>query len=191
MNDDLSAKSNGVSLNDLRTIANSMERYMETNNEETIGQVAEVLKNNSGFWASLFPTDLEKEQNRAAVERLRSLYKAKEQFFKLYTDIKLEIVKKQGEALIASVGMDLQTKLAAFATAKIDELTQTIDESRSRFMKRMRPQLEELETYQDVPVLYEPARESVNQEIKIYFQSINKLLNGFINALESKVSASK
>lgn len=184
-------KSDDMSVNDLKSIASSMERYMETDSEETVQQIAEVLKNNSGFWTLLFPTDLEREQNRAAVERLRSLYKSKERFFKLYTDVKLEIVKKQGEALVASVGMDLQTKLAAFAAAKIDELTQTIDESRSRFMKRLRPQLEEIETYQDIPVLYEPACESVNQEIRIYFQSVNKLLNGFVNALENKVSASK
>lgn len=182
-------KSKELSMNDLRTIASSMESYIETDNDETIGQVAEVIKKNSGFWSSLFPNEIEVEQNRAASERLRSLYKSKEKFFKLYTDIKLEIVRKQGDALIASVGMDLKTKLAAFAAAKIDELTQTIDESRSRFMKRMRPQLEELDSYQDLAVLYQPAKESINQEIKTYFRSIDELLNGFVDALKSKVSA--
>lgn len=191
MSDKLAANSTGVSVDELKSMAVSMQRYVETDNDETVQQIAEVMQNNSGFWSRMFPTQLQKEQNRAVADRVRALYKSKEQFFKLYTDVQLEIARKQGDALIASVGMDLQAKLAAFAAQKIDELTTTIDESRSRFLQRMRPALNEVETYRDLPELHEPAVQSVRQEITIYFQSIGKLLNGFVNALESKVSASK
>jgi len=191
MSDKLATNSTGVSVDELKTIAVSMQRYVETENDETVQQIAVVMQKNSGFWSRMFPTQLQKEQNRAVAERVRALYKSKDQFFKLYTDVQIEIARKQGDALIASVGMDLQAKLAAFATLKIDELTQTIDESRSRFLQRMRPALEEVETYKDVPALHQPAVQSVNQEINIYFKSIDKLLNGFVNALESKVSGSK
>ena len=191
MSDKLAANSTGVSVDDLKNIAVSMQRYVETENDETVQQIAVVMQKNSGFWSRLFPTQLQKEQNRAVAERVRALYKSKEQFFKLYTDVQLEIARKQGDALIASVGMDLQAKLAAFAAQKIDELTQTIDDSRSRFLQRMRPALKEVESYQDLPDLHQPALQSVKQEINIYFKSIDKLLNGFVNALESKVSGSK
>lgn len=191
MTDKLAAKSTGVSVDDLKTIAVSMQRYVESENDETVQQIAVVMQKNSGFWSRMFPTQLQKEQNRAVAERVRALYKSKEQFFKLYTDVQLEIARKQGDALIASVGMDLQAKLAAFATQKIDELTQTIDESRSRFLERMRPALAEVESYKDLPELYDPASQSVKHEINMYFESMKKLLNGFVNALESKVSSSK
>ncbi len=185
----LALNSNGVSVDDLKTIAVSMQRYVEAENDETVQQIAVVMQKNSGFWSRLFPTQLQKEQNRAVAERLRSLYKSKEQFFKLYTEVQLEIARKQGDALIASVGMDLQAKLAAFAAQKIDELSQTIDVSRSTFLQRMRPALKEVDDYKDLPELHEPALQSVRQEIDIYFQSIGKLLNGFVRALEAKASA--
>lgn len=191
MTDKLAAKSSGVSVDDLKTIAVSMQRYVESENDETVQQIAVVMQKNAGFWSRMFPTQIQKEQNHAVAERVRALYKSKEQFFKLYTDVQLEIARKQGDALIASVGMDLQAKLAAFATQKIDELTQTIDESRSRFLERMRPALAEVETYKDLPELYDPASQSVKHEINMYFESMKKLLNGFVNALESKVSSTK
>jgi hypothetical protein len=191
MTDQLAANSTGVSVDDLKKIAVSMQRYVEAENDETVQQIAVVMQKNSGFWSRMFPTQLQKEQNRAVAERVRALYKSKEQFFKLYTDVQLEIARKQGDALIASVGMDLQAKLAAFATQKIDELTQTIDESRSRFLERMRPALAEVESYKDLPELHEPASQSVKHEINVYFESVKKLLNGFVNALESKVSGSR
>jgi hypothetical protein len=191
MTDQLAKNSSGVSVDDLKNIAVSMQRYVETENDETVQQIAVVMQKNSGFWSRMFPTQLQKEQNRAVSERVRALYKSKEQFFKLYTDVQLEIARKQGDALIATVGMDLQAKLAAFATQKIEELTETIDESRSRFLQRMRPALDEVETYNDIPDLHEPALQSVKEEINIYFKSISKLLNGFVSALESKVAGSK
>ena len=191
MDNKLATNSEGVSIDELKTIAVSMKNYVETENDATIEQVAAVMKKNTGFWARMFPSQLQKVQNQVTVDRLRSLYKAKEQFFQLYTDVQLEIARKQGDALIASVSMDLQAKLAAFATQKVEDLTQTIGESRSRFMQRMRPQFEELETYKDIPTLYDRASQSVNHELNTYFKSIDKLLDGFVNALESKVSGSK
>jgi hypothetical protein len=191
MVDQLAKDSSGVSVDDLKNIAVSMQRYVETENDDTVQQIAVVMQKNSGFWSRMFPTQLQKEQNRAVSERVRALYKSKEQFFKLYTDVQLEIARKQGDALISTVGMDLQAKLAAFATQKIEELTETIDESRSRFLERMRPALGQVETYKDLPELHEPALQSVKEEINIYFKSISKLLNGFVTALESKVAGSK
>jgi hypothetical protein len=144
-----------------------------------------------GLIARLFPTAYEKEQQRITVQRMRSLAKSREDMFKLYTDVQLEIARKQGDALIASVGMDLQAKLTTFAAERIDEITDTVNESRVKFMKRMRPQYEEVENYKDLPDLYARASESVKQEVDIYFDSIGKLLKGFIEALDTKVQSSR
>lgn len=87
--------------------------------------------------------------------------------------------------------MNLQTKLTSFAAERIDEITETVDGSRQRFMERMRPQFENIESYKDIPDLYQPALQSVKREVKTYFESISKLLEGFIDALESKVESSR
>ena len=98
------------------------------------------------------------------------------------------MARMQGDALVASVGIDLQGKLAAFATQKIDELSQTIGESRQKFLVRIKPQLEDLDNYKNMPDLHDPARQSIQNEVKTYFAGIDELLNGFIKALKSKVS---
>lgn len=181
----------GTSVDELKQISLEVQQYITTENETTLQAALDKMNQRPGLMARLFPTAYEKEQQRITLHKMRSMAEAKEEMFKLYTQVQLEIARKQGDALIASVGMQLHAKLTAFAAERIDEITQTIDESREKFMGRMRPQLAGVENYKDLPELYEPARQSVNQEISIYFQSIGKLLAGFVEALESKVESSR
>jgi hypothetical protein len=181
----------GTSVDELKQISVSMQQYIRTENEAALQTALDKINQKPGLLRRLFPTAYEKEQQRITVQRMRSMAKAKEDLFKLYTDVQLEIARKQGDALIASVGMDLQTKLTAFAAERIDEITDTINESRLRFLKRIRPQYEEIENYKDIPDLHMRALESVKQEVGIYFDSIGKLLTGFIDALDSKVQSSR
>jgi hypothetical protein len=181
----------GTPTEDLRQISSAMQQYLNTENEATLNTAIEKLNQRPGLVQRLFPTAYQKEQQRIDIQRMRSIANSKEEMFRLYTEVQLEIAKKQGDALIASVGMHLQTKLTAFATERIDEISQTIGESRQRFMQRIKPQLSDLESYRDVPELYDQARQSVNQEIRIYFETIQKLLTGFVEALESRVASSR
>lgn len=180
-----------ASVDELRHISTAMKQYVETENESSMQAVVHMLKHKPGFFARLFPTAYEEELERITLDRMRTMYNAKKQFFELYTRIQLEIARKQGDALIASVGIALQTKLTQFATDKIEEMSQTIGASRQRFVERITPQLQDLDKYQAIPEVYGPARQSVQNEIKTYFQGIDELLNGFIEALKSKVSNSK
>ena len=180
-----------ASVDDLRQVSTAMKDYVETENESSMQAVVYMIKHKPGFFARLFPTAYEEELERITLDRMRTMYNAKKQFFELYTRIQLEIARKQGDALIASVGMDLQGKLTQFATKKIEEMSETIGTSRQKFIERITPQLQDLDRYKAIPEVYGPARQSVQNEIKTYFQGIDELLNGFIEALKSKVSNSK
>jgi hypothetical protein len=115
---------------------------------------------------------------------------SKEQLFGVYTEVQLEIARKQGDALIASVGMHLQAKLTAFAAEKIDEITATISASRSKFLRTFVPQLEEAEQVRAYPDLYRAAKESLDQQQQVYFDTLKKLLDGFVESLETRVARS-
>lgn len=175
-----------VSVNDLNAIAGKLQSYAGIQNDAILAEVTEALNKRPSLLARLFPSALEKERGRITVQSMRLLYENKERFFKFYCDVKLEVAKRLANALISSVGMDLQTKLAKFAHDRIDELTEAIALNRKAFLERMRPQLESLDQYKNFPELFEPARSSMVKEIEIYFESISALLQGFIDNLTNK-----
>jgi hypothetical protein len=191
MSSQLARTPSGTSTQDLTEISRAMKDYVESENESSMRALVHMMNNKPGFFARLFPTAYEQELEEITLDRMRTMYKAKKKFFELYTEIQLEIARKEGDALIATVGMDLQGKLTAFATSKIEEISQTIGESRQRFMQRMVPQLQDLDNYKAFPDLHGPAHQSVKNEIKTYFQGIDELLRGFIEALKSRVSDSR
>jgi hypothetical protein len=79
------------------------------------------------------------------------------------------------------------SKSTAFAQEKLDDINKTLDDGRNKFLARMLSQLENIENYKNFPVLYTPALQFINHEINVYFESMDKLLDGFKNALESRV----
>ncbi len=119
-----------------------------------------------------------------------STSEGEEEFRNIYAILEFEVAKKQSDALLVSAGMNLQAKLTAFAAEKIDEISETIGQSRVKFMSRIKAQLEKLEEYKEFPDLYEPARQSVKEEISTYFDSIDSLLAGFLEALKARVATS-
>jgi hypothetical protein len=180
-----------TSVEELKQISVAVQQYVSTENEVALQTALDKINQKPQLIARLFPSALEKEKQRTILQRMRSMGRANEEMFKLYTEVQLEIARKQGDALVASVGMNLQTKLTTFAAERIDEITETVDGSRQRFMERMRPQFQNVESYKDIPELYQPALQSVKREVTTYFESISKLLEGFIEALESKVKSTR
>lgn len=187
MNDQLANTPKETPVEDLKQISTAMKEYINTEDESAMEKVVEKINKKPGLLARLFPNAYEKEEQRITLDRMRTIYKAKKEFFELYTAIQLEIARKQGDALIASAGMSLQTNLSKFAAAKIAEMKETIDASKENFFQRMDVQRQTVEQYKHFPELYDPAYQSMKQEIKIYFKSIEQLLEGFNEAMNSKV----
>lgn len=186
--DNLSVKELGTA-NDLKTIADKLQTYIGVKDDAILKEVTDALNKQPGFLDRLFPSELDKERNRMTVESMRVLFENKMRFFKFYCDIRLEAANRLADALIKSVGMDLQTKLAKFAQERIAELRHAIALNRKEFLEDIKPQLISLEQeYKDFPELYEPAHASIVKEIQTFFESVSALLEGFIENLTSRVS---
>lgn len=183
----LITKNDGFS-DELYLIAEKLEQYMDSENDTLLQEITKDLNRHPGLLSLIFPSSLQKAEDKISIEKMRLLYKRKEMFFEFYSNVKLEIARRMADALIAPVGMDLQTRLAKFASKKIDEFSETIGQSRKGFLQSMRPQFQELETYKHIPELYEPAYQSMNNEVAIYFESVKELMQGFIDNLRKKAS---
>ena len=86
--------------------------------------------------------------------------------------------------------MNLQSQLGRFALEKIDELQDTLEVSRTKFLQRQKKQLVALEDYKDFPELYEETKKSLGFERKTYLSTVQELLDGFINALKKRAKDS-
>jgi hypothetical protein len=100
----------------------------------------------------------------------------------------LEIVQRRGDALVVATSMDLRAKLAVFAKLKIDELSQTLFESKDQYYRRIADHINSLEQYRDIPDLFELARQAASREIRSYLDWVEGLRDGFTDALKAKVA---
>jgi len=176
-----------VTMDELQNISAAMQRHVRSETEQSYEEITTALKRRGSFFG-LFPTAIQKANEQLTIEKMRTLYKAKDQFFQLYTNVQLEIARKRGDALVAAVGTDMQTKLASFVAVKIKEIQGTVNDSRVAFLESMKPQFENVETYRDIPDLYEPAYASVREQTVLYFESMSKLLKGFNEAMDGKLA---
>jgi hypothetical protein len=178
-----------TSVDELKQISAGLQQYLATESEAALKSTLDKIGQKPGLIVRLFPTAIQREEQRNILQRMRSVARANEEMYRLYTDVQLELARKQGDVLIASVGMDLQAKLTTFAAKRIEEITETISSSRRRFADRVKPEFENLKNYQDIPDLYQLVRQSIDEEMKTFFTTLNKLLDGFRTALESKVES--
>jgi hypothetical protein len=175
---------------ELQGIAEIVGKFINsTNAQDDILMLQAITKinANSGLLSFFFPNELGKEQQKMTLEIMRKMHTSRLQLLEIYTNLKIEIAKKSADAMLAAVGMDLQAKLTEFANQKINDMSESFAKSRSDFMKRIARQEMELEQYKNSLLLYEPALESLRNEVKIYFKSIDELLDGFIKALRKKL----
>jgi uncharacterized membrane protein YgaE (UPF0421/DUF939 family) len=187
MSNQLSIIRDGASVQDLSDILTSMQKYVDTENDATMQLAIERINKKPSLLSYLFPNKYEREQEKMTVEKMKMIYQNKERFFRLYADVQYEVARKKADALIAAQSMDIQDKLTTFAQQKIQNMTVTIDDGRTAFLQRMKKHFQELEEYKSIPELHEPAYQFAKDEVKIYFDSMKRLLDGFVNALESKV----
>lgn len=175
-----------TSIEDLSEVAIGMRDYIASATAET-RQAALEAANKRGLMQRMFPTQFERQRQRIGVQSLRQLAESKRELLEIYTSTQIEIARKRADALIAAQGMHMQAELTRFANDKIALLNSTINGSRENFLESMEPQFVKLEQYQHRKELYEPAYRSVNQQITVYFEATDMLLNGFVQSLSVRV----
>lgn len=174
----------------LKTYVTDLRRAMTAENDEALNSVMSRLTAERGWIARIRPTPVEKEMGKAAADQYRRYALAKAEAFEAYTQIMMELARRQGDALLATVGVHLRAQLTAYATAKQQEVTRLVVTSRNEFLEELAPEFERIEAYRTRPhceELYELGRQSILRQTTRYFETLDELLDGFLNALKSKV----
>lgn len=182
------ARLENASTQDLDKISAVMENYIRDSNLGT-QQVAAVLEQ-KGILARLFPSKVERARSALAVEDMRQHAAFKNELMGLYQRFQVEKAKQHADALLATLGIELQTQLAAFATVKIQELQQTLNAGEQRFANEMKAFYNDLENYRDCPPIYDKLAESFTYRVATFFEVNKTLLDGFVAALKTKIATS-
>jgi hypothetical protein len=157
------------------------------NDEGMMAEVVGKINQSKSLLSFFFPTALDKEKERMTLDILQKMHHSRMQLLDIYTNLKIELVKKSADTLLKAVSMDMQAKLTEFANQKINAMSESIAQSKSSFMQRTAKQEMEIEQYKHSTLLYNRAKQSLEREIDVYFKSIDELLEGFLIALKKEV----
>lgn len=174
------------SLNEFSEVANAIEKYATKEDDANLEYILDRVNKNPSLLTRLFPSKIQKEYDKLSIDHMKSLFQSKSELLKVYNDIKLQIAKKQGDALIAAVGMHLQDKLATIAAEKINSVQDTLEKSRERHMIRMQRQYDAVKSYTNSESKEMFLKSLKNEEIT-YFKTVQEILDGFINSLKTKL----
>lgn len=182
------ARVDGTSVEYLYEVSGAMKSFIRDESETALDTAVRRLDEKPGLLRRLLPTAYEREAQTAAAMQLRQIADNKHAMLALYAEVQLEIARQEGDALIASVGMDTQTKLTKFAMAKIAELATTIHASQAEFESHYGPRKAQIATYRDEhPELYERAMQGLKEQFDIYFDTTDELFRGFKAALANRL----
>lgn len=183
------ARIQGTSVPELVDMADSIQDYLRADTSSAQQAALDRLEKRKGLLARLVPTPLERELREIDLRTIRSAAQVREQLFTAYSESQIEIARQKADIVVKAHGMHARKLLTAFATDIINQMTATINSSRSRFLASYGPHEDEIETYQNRPELYKRARKSLIKEMETYFDTLDKLLDGFVQALDAKASS--
>jgi hypothetical protein len=181
----------GVSMEDLQHEIGSLRGFIRGQTGEDDPVALEILRNR-GFWARLRPTAWETQIDQIKADEVRTRAEAKNRAFVLYTDLVLEAVRRQGDAMLATLGGKLRTNLTIFVAKEIDVVTDVLLAMRARFREKLQPEFAMVESYKADPVLqelYQADRQSLSRLVSGFFATIDELLQGFQDALKAHALA--
>ena len=173
---------------DLEALSNKIRESVIAENDDVYKLLTDEVNKSPSLMAKLFPSAMQREKQDMTIQRVRNLASKKEELLTLYFKVKLEMARLEGDVLIKATGSHLKTQLAIFVTAKIDEMDSAILISRENVMRKMKPHIDSIEQYKDYPMLYEPAKKSILNQIINYMSTIDELLDGFRNSLKTETT---
>lgn len=172
----------------LSTVSGRIRQFIREDSEETLRSVVELAELRPALFSRLLPTAYEKEQRRIAAEQVRQIADNKRGMLELYTNIQLAIARREGEVLIAARSVETGGVLTAFATQKLEELTDTIANAQERFLDKFVPRQDAIEKYRDRPEVYKRAAEAQQHQLDVYFDTTKALLEDFKISLQTRLA---
>jgi hypothetical protein len=174
-------------IDELSIVGEGLKEYVSTKDDAILEMTVARINRAPTFWGKFFKTAVNREQDKIALDWLRTGYKDRRSFIDCYVGIQLEIARRRGDALVMATAVDLQAKLAAFAAEKMNEFTETILASKDAIYAKSAAHWRSLEQYRDVPPVYERACQSCDTEIAAYLDWVQALRRKFTDALTAKV----
>ena len=178
---------NGNPIRDLAEVSEMMQQYISTDDDAILKMTITRMNKEQSWWRKVFPDAFGRTQNEISLDSLKTAAKNRKAFIDCFVSTQLEIARRRGDALVTATALDLQAKLAAFATQKMDEFTRTILTSKDAFYTQSAAHWLSLEQYKNVPPIYERARQSCDTEICAYLEWVQALRERFTDALTAKV----
>lgn len=175
-----------ASLTELSEASAGMQQFIRATDTSAQKAALDSLERR-GAVGKVFPGKLEREKQRIDVGNLKQMAEAKSRLLGLYTEAQIEIARRRADALISVQALHLQTQLTSFAAAKLDDMSTTVNSSRTKFAGEIAKQFTELDAYRHIPPLFERAEQSVTHQMNVFFDSIEILLDGFTAALRNKM----
>ncbi len=185
---------------EMQDVSLKMKEYIQTQNENHLQEIASKLNSRPGLLGALFPNALQREHNKLTVQRMKEIFKSQSELLKVYTNAQVELAKKQADYVIqrevAKYGeeltaekLEIQKRLTARANAGIDVMTTEFEKSRDSYDDKRARQMQKTLQFKDIdPEYYEMKMDSLRNEAKVFFKSIDTLLEGFTEALQQKIS---
>jgi hypothetical protein len=175
-------------LDDLSTVSDSIRGYLSAQDDAILTTIIDRMNRKPTFWGGLFPDAFERERKKIVIDSFRTAYGHRRALINGFAETQIEIAKRRGDTLIISVGVSLQTKLAAFASEKLREFARTLIATKDDFLVQAQEHWKSIERYRDIPEIYEPARQDCIDEIRAILGCIQSLRENFTAALQAKVS---
>jgi hypothetical protein len=174
---------------DLDEIAMEIKGIMNLNDDLIIAKKIEQMRSkHSSLLSRIFKSRIDREKDVFALDVMKNHFQYRLKMMEFHANARLEAARIIGDAMAQAVGIGCRTKMAKIVKEKIDEMNQHIMQSRSQFMERIKPHADEIEKYREIPWLYDAALRSIQSQVIHYMDAVDKLLDGFIDAMTHKAS---
>ena len=185
----------------LQKLATNLKSMIETRSDEAASAVEFEIRRRPGLFGLMFPGRVLKENEELTIQNMKDVYQSRQEMFKAYINVQMEILKNEGQMIIksklqkyegelAQQAMQIRTDLTEFSQRKISEMMNTFDSSTSSFAERIDKQTKDAEKYKENEFLYNNLMENLKKEQEMFFSTISELLNGFRESLNNKLNQS-
>ncbi|WP_062328979.1 hypothetical protein [Treponema endosymbiont of Eucomonympha sp.] len=184
---------------DLQMVAKNLKAMIQTGTNDAAAVVESEIRRRPGLFGLMFPGRILKENEEFTIQNMRDVFKTRQEMLKAYINVQLELTRNEGQMIIKSKlqgyegdlsqqAMQIRTDLTEFSQRKISEMMDTFDRSTSAFAERIDRQTKDAEKYKGNEFLYNKLKQNLQKEQEMFFATISELLDGFKEALKTKLN---
>ena len=183
----------------LQVVERNLKSFIQTGNDNALQAVTAEVRRRPGLFGLIFPGKILRENEELTIQNMKDMYKVRQDMFNSYVAVQMERIKLEGQMMIQSKlqgyegqlskqAMQIRTELTEFSQRKILEMGEIFHNSTAVFAERIDKQTQEAEKYKDNSLLYSKLKQNLDNEMEMFFETIDKLRSGFTEALNNKLN---